>query len=104
MEPTSVATACILMKRSRDPITTGTAASVGQRGGRSDKVRGGGRGRGFGGRGGQGTPSTGKTITWVKNCFAELISIQLELCLLCPLDLELGSNFAGKKTTFGDDD
>ena len=78
----------------------------GGRGGRgwSDRGRGGGRGRGFGGRGGQGTPSTGKTITWVKNCFAELISIQLELCLLCPLDLELGSNFAGKKTTFGDDD
>jgi hypothetical protein len=28
MEPTLVATACMSMKQSRDPITTGTAASV----------------------------------------------------------------------------
>lgn len=92
----------------RDGGFSGGGFSGGRgRGGRSDRGRrGGGRGRGFGGRGGSGgdrgrggrgtpfrqtagTASTGKTIASIKNCFARLIWVQLELRLVCPLDLEL---------------
>jgi len=89
MEPTLVATACMSMKRSRDPITTGTAASVVGVAAEEGRVtgcvvvavgvdleivvEGVTQAMVHGVRHTAGTASAGKTITWVKNCFAGLI-------------------------------